>query len=114
MNHSQLSKFIKSEARKIGFFDCGISGTQALKQDEDRMEAWLENGMHGTMSYLERNRSKRYDPTKLVDGAKSIITLLYNYFPPEKLSEENNYRISKYAYGNDYHFVVKEKIGLLL
>lgn len=114
MNTSQLSEFIKSEAKKIGFFDCGISKAQLLNEDEARMEAWLMKGMNGSMSYLERNRSKRYDPSKLVEGAKSVVTVLLNYFPANKLPEENNFRISKYAYGKDYHYIVKEKLALLL
>jgi len=114
MNTSQLSEFIKSEAEKIGFFACGISKAQHLKEDEARMESWLEKGMHATMSYLEKNKKKRYDPSKLVDGAKSVITVLYNYYPEKKLPETDNFRISKYAYGKDYHFVIKKKLALLL
>ncbi len=114
MNTFQLSEFIKSEAGKIGFFACGISKARHLKEDEARMEAWLKKGMHGTMSYLEKNKSKRYDPSKLIDGAKSVITVLYNYYPLRKLPETDNLRISKYAYGVDYHFVIKEKLSLLL
>lgn len=114
MNTFQLSEFIKSKAEKIGFFACGISKAHHLKEDEARMEAWLEKGMHSTMRYLEKNKSKRYDPTKLVNGAKSLITVLYNYYPERKLPETDNFRISKYAYGKDYHFVIKEKLALLL
>lgn len=114
MTTTQLSEFIKSEAEKIGFFTCGISKAQHIQEDEARMEAWLEEGMHGTMSYLERNKTKRYDPSQLVKGAKSVITVLYNYYPERKLPETDNFRISKYAYGKDYHFVIKEKLALLL
>jgi len=114
MNTFQLSEFIKSEAKKNGFFDCGISKAQRLEEDGARMEAWLENGMHGTMSYLEKNKAKRYDPSKLVEGAKSVITVLYNYFPYKKLPEDGSFRVSKYAYGKDYHYVIKEKLALLL
>jgi epoxyqueuosine reductase len=114
MNTSQISEFIKSEAKKIGFFECGISKAHQLEEDEARMEAWLKKGMHGTMSYLEKNKTKRYDPSRLVEGAKSVITVLYNYFPDQKLPESDSYRISKYAYGKDYHFVVKKKLALLL
>lgn len=114
MNTFQLSEFIKSEAKKIGFFDCGISKAQALKEDEARMEAWLAKGMHGTMSYLEKNKSKRYNPTKLVEDTKSVITVLDNYFPGKTLEKEGNFEISKYAYGKDYHFVIKDKLSQLL
>lgn len=114
MTLSQISHFIKEEATKIGFFACGISEATHLKEDEVRMEAWLQKGLHGTMSYLERNKTKRYDPLKLVENAKSVITVLYNYYPEQKLPSSMNYRISKYAYGKDYHFVIKEKLSSLL
>lgn len=109
-----LSKFIKSEARDLGFFDCGISAAGFMKEDSEFMERWLEKGMHGSMQYLERNREKRYDVSLLMEGAKSVITVLYNYFPKEKLPETTRYKISKYAYGKDYHYVVKDKLRLLL
>lgn len=108
------SQFIKDEAQALGFFDCGISQVQFLKEDSKRVEQWLENGHHASMSYMERNREKRYNPELLVEKAKSVITVLYNYYPESRLPEENNYQISKYAYGKDYHFVIKEKLGKLL
>ncbi|MBE0649637.1 MAG: tRNA epoxyqueuosine(34) reductase QueG [Bacteroidales bacterium] len=109
-----LSEFIKSEALALGFFDCGVSTAGFMKEDSEFMEQWLEKGMQGSMQYLERNREKRYDVSLLVEGAKSVITVLYNYFPEEKWTEEARYKISKYAYGKDYHYVVKEKLKLLL
>jgi len=78
------------------------------------MEAWLAKGMHGNMHYLEKNKEKRYDPSKLVDNARSVITVLYNYYPNEKLPENDNYKLSKYAYGKDYHYIIKEKLRALL
>ena len=78
------------------------------------MEAWLAKGMHGNMRYLEKNKEKRYNPSKLVDNARSVITVLYNYYPNEKLPENDNYKLSKYAYGKDYHFIIKEKLRRLL
>ena len=114
MNKFQLTELIKKEARKIGFFACGISKVQQLAEDEARMEAWLSESMHGNMSYLEKNKAKRYDPSKLVEGAKSVITVLFNYFPEKKLPENENYKISKYAYGKDYHYIIKEKLAILL
>jgi len=114
MNKFQLTDFIKKEANKVGFFACGISKAQHLAENEARMEAWLSEGMHGNMLYLEKNKAKRYDPSKLVEGAKSVITVLFNYFPEKILPENENYRISKYAYGNDYHYIIKEKLAILL
>ncbi len=114
MNKSLLTGFIKAEALKNNFSACGISPVQSLPEDEERMETWLAKGMHGSMQYLERNKEKRYNPAKLVEGAQSVITVLYNYYPDKKLPENNNYKLSKYAYGKDYHFVVKEKLRALL
>ena len=116
-NHSEakkLSLYIKEQAVALGFFDCGISKATFLKEDSERVEQWLEKGHHASMSYMERNREKRYNPELLVEKAKSVITVLYNYYPESRLPEENNYNISKYAYGKDYHFVIKEKLGRLL
>jgi epoxyqueuosine reductase len=109
-----LSDRIKTEARALGFFDCGISAAGFMKEDSEFMEQWLEKGMQGSMQYLERNREKRYDISLLMEGAQSVITVLYNYFPDEKWPEETGYKISKYAYGKDYHYVVKEKLRSLL
>ena len=114
MNKSLLTGFIKAEALKNNFSACGISRAQPLPEDEERMETWLAKGMHGSMQYLERNKEKRYNPAKLVEGAQSVITVLFNYYPDKKLPENNNYKLSKYAYGKDYHFVVKEKLRALL
>lgn len=114
LNRSRLSELIKSEAEKLGFFACGISPAIHLAEDEKRVEEWLNENKHGEMSWMERNKEKRYNPAKLVEGAKSVITVLYNYFPSEKLPEKENYKISKYAYGNDYHFVLKDKLRELL
>ena len=109
----QLSEFIVNQAKELGFFDCGISKAEFLHKDKEHMEWYIENGFHGEMSFLEKNKEKRYDPTKLVDGAKSVITVLYNYYPQELLRENDNYKISKYAYGTDYHYVIKEKLKKL-
>lgn len=114
-NHnSQLSNFIKSEAARIGFQACGISKAGLLTEASSKMEDWLSKGMHGDMGYLEKNKEKRYNPTMLVEGAQSVITVLYNYYPEKKLEATNNYQISKYAYGKDYHYIIKEKLNILL
>ncbi len=107
-------KLIKKKSADLGFFDCGISAVQPMNKDAAFMEEWLSKGYHGEMGYLERNREKRYHPDKLVEGAKSVLSVLFNYYPEEKLVEEGNYKISKYAYGKDYHHVIKEKLKLLL
>lgn len=109
----QLSEFVISQAKELGFFDCGISKAEHLPKDEEYMDWYIENGFHGEMSFLERNKEKRYDPTKLVEGAKSVITVLYNYYPQQLLPDHDNYKISKYAYGTDYHYVIKEKLKKL-
>ena len=107
------SQLVKRIAKEIGFSSCGISKARFLHEEEKKFEDWLKQGYQGSMSYLERNFDKRLDPTKLVPGAKSVISLSYNYFPPKKLISENNFIISKYAYGRDYHKVVRNKLKKL-
>tara|TARA_R100001369_G_C3318263_1_gene168503 strand:- start:975 stop:1898 length:924 start_codon:yes stop_codon:yes gene_type:complete len=108
--HTQL---IKTEANRLGFLSCGISKADFLEEEAPRLETWLKQNMHGEMGYMENYFDKRLDPTKLVPGSKSVISLLLNYFPSEEQNEES-YRISKYAYGRDYHFVIKDKLKQLL
>tara|TARA_Y100000768_G_scaffold342363_1_gene287431 strand:+ start:18353 stop:19270 length:918 start_codon:yes stop_codon:yes gene_type:complete len=107
------SQLVKRIAKEIGFSSCGISKARFLHEEEKKFEDWLKQGYQGSMSYLERNFDKRLDPTKLVPGAKSVISLSYNYFPPKKLISENNFIISKYAYGRDYHKVLRNKLKKL-
>lgn len=116
LNHSQKQKrtdFIKSEAKRLGFMSCGISKAEFLEEEAPRLEKWLKANMHGEMRYMENHFDKRLDPTILVEGSKSVVSLLYNYYP-EKLQKEDTYKISKYAYGTDYHFVIKDKLKSLL
>ncbi len=108
--HTEL---IKTEAKRLGFLSCGISKAQFLEEEAPRLEYYLKNKMHGEMGYMENHFDKRLDPTKLVPGAKSVISLLLNYFPSEKQISET-YKISKYAYGTDYHFVIKDKLKQLM
>ncbi|RZJ64344.1 MAG: tRNA epoxyqueuosine(34) reductase QueG [Flavobacterium sp.] len=110
---SKHTAFIKSEAKRLGFLSCGISKAGFLEQEAPRLEAWLKSNAHGEMSYMENHFDKRLDPTKLVEGSKSVISLLLNYYPSEQQNPES-YKISKYAYGQDYHFVIKEKLRELL
>ncbi|MGY5846309.1 tRNA epoxyqueuosine(34) reductase QueG [Salegentibacter sp. HM20] len=104
---------IKSEAQRLGFLSCGVSKAGFLEEEAPRLEAYLEKGFQGEMRYLENHFDKRLDPTKLVEGSKSVISLLLNYFPKET-QREDSYHISKYAYGRDYHFVIKDKLKALL
>jgi epoxyqueuosine reductase len=108
-----LSKKIKIIAEELGFMHCGISQSKRLDADARRLENWLNNNYHGSMSYMANYFDLRIDPSKLVPGAKSVITLLMNYFP-EKEQAENVPRISKYAFGRDYHEVIREKLHVLL
>jgi epoxyqueuosine reductase len=110
--HHQTS-IIKQEAHRLGFFSCGISKAGFLEEEAPRLENWLNQNMNGQMSYMENHFDKRLDPTLLVDGAKSVISLLLNYYPSE-LQNQESYKISKYAYGQDYHYVIKEKLKELL
>ncbi|MEM9077244.1 MAG: tRNA epoxyqueuosine(34) reductase QueG [Bacteroidota bacterium] len=113
MSKSLYTQLIKDEAKRLGFLSCGISKAEFLEEEAPRLEKWLKKNMHGEMSYMENHFDKRLDPTKLVEGSKSVISLLLNYFP-SKQQNPNSYKISKYAYGTDYHFVIKDKLKHLL
>ena len=89
---------------------CGVSKAGFLEEEAPRLEAWLKKGMHGQMQYMENHFDKRLDPTKLVEDSKSVVSLLLNYFPQETQSDENAPKISKYAYGQDYHHIIKSKL----
>lgn len=115
INKSQYSQFIKTEALKLGFQFCGISKAEFLEKEAPRLENWLKNGFHGEMSYMENHFDKRLDPRKLVDGARSVISLSLNYFTDQQQEDSSAPKISKYAYGKeDYHLVIKDKLKLLL
>ena len=112
-NKEKYTHFIKAEAKRLGFLSCGISKAGFLEEEAPRLEYWLKQNHQGEMKYLEDHFDMRLNPTLLVDGAKSVISLLLNYYPPEKQIEET-YKISKYAYGKDYHNVIKKKLKKLL
>ena len=107
------TKFIKNKAKDLGFSSVGISKARHLHEEENKFEKWLSKGFQGSMNYLEKNFDKRLDPRKLVPGSKSIISLSYNYYPKKNIDKKNNFIISKYAYGKDYHKVIKKKLKIL-
>jgi epoxyqueuosine reductase len=108
------SHWIITEAEQMGFDACGIARATALEEESAHVEQWLEGEREGEMSYLTRNKEKRYDPRLLVEGTKSVVTVLYNYFPKQQLGDGKCYKIAKYAYGADYHEVLKRKLRQLL
>ncbi|MBB79076.1 MAG: tRNA epoxyqueuosine(34) reductase QueG [Crocinitomicaceae bacterium] len=111
----EYTRLIKEKAKELGFFYTGISKADFLEEEAKKLEDWLKKRHHGQMAYMENHFDKRLDPRLLVDGAKSIISLLLNYFPKEDIEENNDgLKISKYAYGEDYHFVIKKKLKKLL
>ena len=116
MNNLQekYTALIKRKAQDLGFFYCGVSKADFLEEQAPRLEKWLSSGMHGKMDYMEQNIDKRLDPRLLVNNAKSIVSLLLNYYNPEKQTDTTAPKISQYAYGKDYHFVIKDKLKELL
>jgi len=119
-NNSQLQKdkfarIIKSQAKTLGFDFCGIAKAEFLEEEAPRLEAWLNQNYQGQMAYMANYFDKRLDPTKLVEGAKTVVSLIYNYYPDQKLPEsKDDFKIAKYAYGKDYHFVIKDKLKTFL
>jgi len=108
------TNLIKTEAKRLGFLSCGISKAQFLEKEASRLEKWLTKNMHAKMQYMENHFDKRLDPTKLVQDSKSVISLLLNYYPSQIQADKSAPKISKYAYGTDYHFVIKDKLKALL
>src|ERR1700741_1084848 len=103
------TSIIKQEAKRLGFDYCGISKAGFLEEEAPRLENWLGKNMQGEMHYMEAHFDKRLDPRLLVEGSKSVVSLLLNYFPAEMQTRNDAPLISKYAYGKDYHLVIKEK-----
>ncbi|MDP3665600.1 MAG: tRNA epoxyqueuosine(34) reductase QueG [Sediminibacterium sp.] len=104
---------VKQTAQELGFSYCGIAKAEKLEEDARRLEAWLQQGMHGNMQYMENHFELRIDPRKLVPGAKSVITVLQNYFPDQSQSQDTPH-IAKYAFGKDYHEVIRYKLKTFL
>jgi epoxyqueuosine reductase len=109
-----ISKKIKDFALKLGFHSCGISKADFLPDDAAHLKKWLDQNHEGEMAYMRNHFEKRTDPRLLVENAKSVISVLLNYYPENVLQDEDQYKISKYAYGTDYHFVIKDKLAELL
>ncbi|TND09592.1 MAG: iron-sulfur cluster binding protein [Bacteroidetes bacterium] len=113
MDKATRAQIIKTEAKRLGFDFCGISKAEFLEEEAPRLEQWLKQQMQGEMSYMANHFDMRLDPRLLVPGAKSVISLLYNYYTGKKQADPEAPKVSKYAYGEDYHFVVKEKLRSL-
>lgn len=109
VHKENATALIKEEAKRLGFISCGVSKAEFLEEEAPRLESWLTKNMNGQMSYMENHFDKRLDPTKLVEGSKSVISLLLNYYP-EETQNTDALKISKYAYGQDYHHVIKSKL----
>jgi epoxyqueuosine reductase len=113
MNRANNSTLIKNIAYEMGFQFCGISKAEFLAEEAPKLDQWLKEGKQGQMHYMENHFDMRLDPRLLVPGAKSVVSLIYNYFPIQQ-QRLDTFKISKYAYGHDYHFVLKEKLKLFL
>lgn len=114
MDSSRASALVKQLAREEGFQACGIATAAFLEEEAPLLERWLNNGNHGRMTWMEHHFDMRLDPRKLVPGARSVVSLVYSYFPEKKLGEEGGFKIARYAYGEDYHQVIREKLHTLM
>lgn len=114
MNPEQHTHLLKQLALAHGFSFCGISKAGFLEEEAAHLEEWLKRGYQGKMGYLENHFEKRLDPTLLVPGAKSVVSLIYNYFPSQQQPENAPYKLAKYAYGQDYHVIIKDKLKMLM
>ena len=112
--NENVSDRIKAKAKELGFLGCGISETRFLAEEKERLVSWLQNEMNGEMAYMANHLEKRLDPRLLVDNARSVISVLLNYFPAQKQADPEAPVLSKYAFGIDYHFVMKDKLAELL
>ena len=106
-----VTQNIRNEALSLGFADCGFSKVRELSEVKPVYNSWINNGYHASMEYMDQNTEKRLNPELLVENAKTVISLLYNYYTTDKL--EGEFRISRYAYGMDYHYVIKDKLKIL-
>lgn len=113
MDSNVFKQKLQEEAFRLGFSYMGVAKAGFMEQEAKRLEDWLNNGQHGKMSYMANHFDKRVDPTLLVPGAKTVISLLYNYHNPKQQADSKAPQISQYAYGKDYHFVIKDKLKSL-
>ena len=113
-NIQNNTKLIKDKANELGFISCGISKADFLEEEAPRLEKWLNQNLNGKMAYMERNFDKRLDPRLLVPDSKSVISLLFNYYTNKKQEDNQSPKISTYAFGEDYHFVIKRKLKELM
>ncbi len=113
-NIQKYSRLIKEKSIETGFADCGIAAVEKLDKEEKILDQWLRKGMHADMDWMQRNKAKRADPSKLVPGARSVISVLLNYYTDEMQADTEAPVISKYAYGRDYHKVMKKMLKTLL
>lgn len=114
MKGQQISNNIKEKANSLGLLACAILPVSYLEEEADRFNQWISDEMHGEMAYMARNREKRLNPSQLVENAKTIVVVLQNYYPSSTQSSPETPVLSKYAYGTDYHFVLKDKLKTLL
>ena len=115
MTRTEATTLLKSEAKRLGFIEARVARADFLTDEAPRLEEWLKHGFHGSMRYMENHFDKRLDPRKLVPGAKSVVSLAFNYYPePSDLEGEDHPRVARYAYGEDYHRVVKDRLFELL
>jgi epoxyqueuosine reductase len=112
MTSQERSQWIKQRAHDLGFFFCGIAKAEFLEDEARNLETWLAQNKQGEMQWMANHFDLRTNPALLVPGAKSVISLAYNYYPSQKLETENNFKLSKYAYGRDYHKVIRKKLKL--
>jgi epoxyqueuosine reductase len=111
---TRITKEIKAQAKSLGFMHCGVSEATFLEEEAKRLEAWLKAGKHGKMQYMENHFDKRVDPRLLVPGAKSVVSLLLNYYPEKTQQDPEAPKLSKYAYGQDYHHIIRDKLRKLM
>lgn len=114
MEIKDITESIRAYAISLGFLECGFSKSRNLEEHASYLDHWLKNQMHGEMRYMENNREKRLDPTILEEGTQTVISVLLNYYPTVDLEEKEKWVFSKYAYGKDYHYFIKDKLALLL
>ncbi len=110
----QLSAFIKQEALSLGFAACGIAPSEMLEEDVVHLDTWLQKGFHAGMDYMQKQAHLRANPELLVENAKSVIVFLYNYYPEKMMDAKSPYLVSAYAYGKDYHDVIRGKLNILI